>query len=152
MSWSEALWKYCIKPQDFPKDVVKWNESFVAINDGYPKSEIHILVLPRVKIDGIKLLAPDHVQLLKDMKSFAFQTISDMDLDDKNLKMGFHAIPSMKQLHMHVISMDLEGKGLKKKHHYNSFVTEFFLDIDAIIDKLKSGKLKVIIYLSNIVG
>ena len=70
-----------------------------------------------------------------------------MNLKNEKLLMGFHAIPSMKQVHMHIISLDFQGRGLKKKHHYNSFVTEFFIDVDTIIVKLLKGNLDVIIYI-----
>jgi aprataxin len=146
MSWSEALWKYCSRPQDFPQVVIKWNDSFVAIYDCYPKSQTHYLVMPRTKIDGIQSLVPDHVPMLNSMKSFASQVIHSMNVTDQTLKMGFHAIPSMKQLHMHVISTDYMGRGLKKKHHYNSFVTDFFLDVDAVTENLLHGKLMVILF------
>jgi diadenosine tetraphosphate (Ap4A) HIT family hydrolase len=45
---------------------------------------------------------------------------------------GFHAIPSLPPLHMHVISLDLLGKCLKHKKHYNSFTTKFFLSAEAV--------------------
>lgn len=54
-------------------------------------------------------------------------------LNDKDLpgfRAGFHAHPSMPQLHLHVISQDLDSPCLKTKHHYNSFVTPFFLDLE----------------------
>jgi aprataxin len=95
---------------------------------------------------GIESLTPDHIPMLNDMKSFAFQVIQSMNLTEVRLKMGFHAIPSMKQLHMHIVSSDFQGFGLKKKHHYNSFVTDFFLDVDMIIEKLPFGQIKVIVY------
>lgn len=46
-------------------------------------------------------------------------------LDD--FKIGYHAEPSMQQLHLHVISMDFNSPSLKTKKHWNSFNTEFFV-------------------------
>ena len=37
--------------------------------------------------------------------------------------MGFHAIPSMPQLHMHVVSQEFDSACLKTKRHYNTFTT-----------------------------
>jgi len=37
------------------------------------------------------------------------------------IDIGFHAIPSMKHLHLHVISDDMISTSLKTKKHYNSF-------------------------------
>ena len=40
---------------------------------------------------------------------------------------GFHSIPSMQRLHLHVISQDFDAVPLKTKKHWNSFTTPFFL-------------------------
>jgi aprataxin len=53
-------------------------------------------------------------------------------------RIGFHAIPSMRQLHMHVISQDFDSDHLKNKKHWNSFTTNFFVDADFLISKLAS--------------
>ena len=36
-------------------------------------------------------------------------------------RLGFHAKPSMPQLHMHVVSQDLRGAGMKTRRHWGSF-------------------------------
>jgi len=41
--------------------------------------------------------------------------------------MGYHAMPSMQRLHLHVISTDFNSPYLKTKYHWNSFTTSFFL-------------------------
>lgn len=41
---------------------------------------------------------------------------------------GYHAIPSMSQLHLHMISQDFDSPCLKTKRHWNSFNTKYFLD------------------------
>lgn len=41
--------------------------------------------------------------------------------------MGYHAEPFFDRLHLHVVSEDLRGHGLKNKQHYNSFTTPFFM-------------------------
>lgn len=38
-----------------------------------------------------------------------------------DVRCGFHAKPSMRHLHMHVISSDLSAPRLRRKQHYNSF-------------------------------
>lgn len=48
------------------------------------------------------------------------QTIDDF-------KIGYHAEPSMQQVHLHVISTDFHSPALKNKKHWNSFTTEFFI-------------------------
>ena len=40
---------------------------------------------------------------------------------------GFHSVPSMRQLHLHLISVDFASEYLKSKKHWNSFATPFLL-------------------------
>lgn len=49
------------------------------------------------------------------------------------LRFGFHAKPSLPGLHLHCISQDLDSDRLSNKKHYNSFATEFFVDVDIVI-------------------
>ena len=42
-------------------------------------------------------------------------------------RVGFHAKPSMKHLHLHVISVDFISPFLKTKKHWNSFNTRHFV-------------------------
>ena len=51
---------------------------------------------------------------------------------------GFHAVPSLEHLHLHVMSTDLE-LGCKHKKHYNSFATPFFTPIAAVLRELEAG-------------
>ena len=55
---------------------------------------------------------------------------------------GFHAIPSMAQVHMHVISQDFISPCLKTKTHWNSFNTPYFIDADKVLEYLsKEGSI-----------
>ncbi|KAF3199007.1 aprataxin-like protein [Orbilia oligospora] len=46
------------------------------------------------------------------------------------IKIGVHARPSMSNLHIHVISEDMHSERVKKKNHYNSFNSGFFVNLD----------------------
>lgn len=48
----------------------------------------------------------------------------------KDVKVGVHAVPSMNHLHVHVLSRDMHSEKLKHRKHYNSFTTDFFVDLD----------------------
>lgn len=50
------------------------------------------------------------------------------------VQMGFHAVPSMDTIHLHVISTDLVAPRLKHKKHYQSFHPDkgFFLHLDDV--------------------
>lgn len=64
----------------------------------------------------------------------------EVDLDDdaempegrdweKDVMVGIHMHPSMEHLHIHVLSVDRYSPYLKKRKHYNSFATPFFVNL-----------------------
>lgn len=54
------------------------------------------------------------------------------------IHIGFHAVPSMDHLHMHIISSDLCSPSLKNKKHYNSFHPDlgFFIHLNDVLSWL----------------
>ena len=44
----------------------------------------------------------------------------------------------MAQLHLHVISQDLRGGGMKNRKHWNSFATDFFRDAFDVLRELRA--------------
>lgn len=117
----------------------------VIIKDKYPKSKYHFLAIPKEKILNVSHLNRSHIALIKDLKEKVLEHIHNEVTDPSvNFLFGFHALPSMDQLHLHVISDDFDSKCLKTKQHWNSFNTEFFLSVDSIIDELESeGKIVI---------
>ena len=53
---------------------------------------------------------------------------------------GFHAVPSMNHLHMHVISQDFDSPCLKHKKHWNSFTTTFFVPLEELKIAITKGE------------
>ncbi|PWN20979.1 hypothetical protein BCV69DRAFT_282480 [Microstroma glucosiphilum] len=55
---------------------------------------------------------------------------------------GFHAVPSMDTVHLHVISSDLVAERLRHKKHYLSFHPRvgFWLPLDEVMEMQKRGK------------
>ncbi|QSZ36899.1 hypothetical protein DSL72_008989 [Monilinia vaccinii-corymbosi] len=64
----------------------------------------------------------------------------EVDLDDdaempegrnwgKDVMVGIHMHPSMDHVHIHVLSVDRFSSCLKKRKHYNSFATPFFVHL-----------------------
>lgn len=51
------------------------------------------------------------------------------------IRAGVHSIPSMANLHVHVITQDFCLSRMKNKKHYNSFTTPFFVDFDSLEPK-----------------
>lgn len=47
----------------------------------------------------------------------------------KEIRVGIHAHPSMRHLHIHIISRDMHSECMKHRKHYNSFNTDFFIPL-----------------------
>ena len=162
---------YTSNPETFPKSiVVRHTADFVVINDLYPKSSIHLLVLPRnqqktllhpfAAFDGsdtdflesvkaecrvAKQLAASELRrrfgkqsLLDRAREDALSSQIEPDSDSElptgrdwaaSIMVGVHAVPSMSNLHIHVISVDRFSERLKHRKHYNSFATSFFVPL-----------------------
>ncbi|EGG21829.1 histidine triad family protein [Cavenderia fasciculata] len=141
-SWSDALLPYCDDPEGH-KDVVVWyDDQVVLIKDVYPKSKYHFLMLPREHISNFKQLSKSHIPLLKKMyqdgMNYIKKNYPSIDID-KNLQVGFHAIPSMRQLHMHFNTKDYNTPQLKRKEHWQSFTTEFYIPQNEFIGMLETN-------------
>ncbi|KJX93893.1 histidine triad nucleotide-binding protein [Zymoseptoria brevis] len=48
----------------------------------------------------------------------------------KEVISGIHANPSMNHLHIHVLSKDMVSEPMKKRNHYLSFTTDFFVGLE----------------------
>ena len=53
---------------------------------------------------------------------------------------GYHIIPSLYPLHLHIITNDFISPFLKNKKHWNSFTTKYFMEIDVIENYLHSNQ------------
>lgn len=117
------------------------------IRDKYPKAKHHYLVIPTKKIKDITSLGELDLPLLKRMEEVAdeeLNKIRELEGDEIQFKKGFHAIPSLEPLHMHVICNNYTDKCLKDKKKYNSFNTDFFIPLDQVISTLKKkGKVEI---------
>ncbi|KAK9668510.1 hypothetical protein RND81_13G065600 [Saponaria officinalis] len=143
-SWAQALYNIAMNPQKHEKDVLELTADVVVINDAYPKAKKHILVLARLDgVDGIEDVCQKHLVLLNTMHKVGTKWAERFLQEDETLifRLGFHSVPSMRQLHLHVISQDFDSQSLKHKKHWNSFNTEFFRDaVDVIEETEKFGK------------
>ena len=50
---------------------------------------------------------------------------------------GVHTIPSLRPLHVHIISEDLLSPYVRTKKHYNSFATDFFYPLEELAETLR---------------
>ncbi|XP_034628966.1 aprataxin isoform X3 [Trachemys scripta elegans] len=139
--WSQGL---KISMQD-PKMQVYKDERVVIIKDKYPKARYHWLILPWDSISSLKSVTKEHLELLEHMHAVGEKLIQQcLDKDSLEFRLGYHAVPSMSQVHLHVISQDFDSPCLKNKKHWNSFTTEYFLNSQDVIEMVKTkGKVLV---------
>ncbi len=140
--WAGKLRVYCERPDQY-SNVVLFDEKFVVIRDIYPKATYHFLVLVRdSSVDSVIDLDPagGSVDLVSSMVSMGERVVTELKLDGAEFRYGFHSIPSMDGLHLHVISQDFCSPSLKTKRHYNSFTTAFFLDASFVVETLREGR------------
>ncbi|KAM9770273.1 aprataxin isoform 2-T2 [Menidia menidia] len=139
--WSQGL---KTSMQD-PKMQVYKDDKVVVIKDKYPKARYHWLVLPWQSIPNLKALSGEHYDLVKHMQLVADRMVQQCpDSDSLGFRTGYHAIPSMSHVHLHVISQDFDSPCLKNKKHWNSFTTDYFIDSHEIIQMLEAnGKVTV---------
>ncbi|XP_074549047.1 aprataxin [Halichoeres trimaculatus] len=139
--WSQGL---KTSMQD-PKMQVYKDEKVVVIKDKYPKARYHWLVLPWQSISSLKVLREKHTELLKHMQKVADQMIQQCPHSSSlRFRAGYHAIPSMSQVHLHVISQDFDSPCLKNKKHWNSFTTDYFIESQDVIQMLeRNGRVTV---------
>ncbi|KAJ3772350.1 HIT-like protein [Lentinula raphanica] len=152
-----ALRNYARKaPSTLPQSLLFSSSSrTLTIYDTYPKAIFHFLVLPRVQagstvglddLDGLRTLfargkdsARDVLNALNEDAQGIKREI-ELEMQERYgfkwpIWIGFHSVPSMHHLHLHVISSDLCSERLKNKKHYNSFHPKlgFFLHVDDVL-------------------
>lgn len=136
--WSQGL----LASITDPNLIVEEDDLTVTIKDKYPKAEYHFLVMPKDSITSTSNLSSSHIPLLKHMQQRG-EELAARSSSSLTFRCGYHAVPSMSQLHMHVISQDFISPSLKTKKHWNSFTTEYFIDSHVLIKMLQDdGKVQ----------
>jgi hypothetical protein len=134
--WDAALVRAAAAPERTP-GVLFFDAALVALRDGYPKARSHTLLIARdAALDaGPAALRAVHAPLIVAMRDAAARVVAaerqrDAALAGVPFRIGFHAVPSMRRLHCHVISGELSaGQNMKHKKHWNSFSTPFFIPL-----------------------
>jgi diadenosine tetraphosphate (Ap4A) HIT family hydrolase len=158
--WKDSLRLYI--PTNCGDDRLRFrfyqDKEFTIIYDGYPKAKYHLLLMPNDvqmfrKCSVDELNRKNHYEMLCRMRDRAHWIIYKMNKNVEDFKIGFHSIPSLDYLHLHIIvnyffsfhnpisnnffkSKDLDSKWMKTKKHMISFTTSFFRDVDDVIEKL----------------
>ncbi|KAF7259963.1 hypothetical protein EG68_03547 [Paragonimus skrjabini miyazakii] len=120
-----------------PALVIKQSELWTAIRDRYPKAKHHFLILPNQSIPRLTDVTLEHLPLLQSMHQAAEELA--LSFAPSDFRIGYHSVPSMLQLHLHVISTDFCSPCLKTKKHWNSFNTEFFIPSNVFMQMVQQG-------------
>ncbi|KAF9953010.1 hypothetical protein BGZ72_005761 [Mortierella alpina] len=91
--------EYCARPETIPPSIAYWHdEQHVILKDMYPKAKVHMLVLPRQRIDKVTdLSGVGGIRFVEQLVERAKWLLERLKKEWPMLefKMGFHAIPSL---------------------------------------------------------
>ncbi|XVE97117.1 hypothetical protein REPUB_Repub02eG0283000 [Reevesia pubescens] len=142
--WVQSLYNIAMRPEKYKNETLEASDDVVVLNDKYPKAKRHLLVLARFQgLDCLADARKEHLRLLLTMHEVGLKWADKFLHEDASLvfRLGYHSDPSMRQLHLHVISQDFDSKHLKNKKHWNTFNTAFFRDsLDVIEEVSNHGK------------
>lgn len=130
--WSTGL----LQAMNDPHLKVSEDDEIVVITDKYPKAKHHYLVMPKKDdIHNLKAVTRKHLPLLEKMHDTGEKMVKRHA--GSSFRLGYHAVPSMVPLHLHVISQDFVSPCLKTKKHWNSFTTEYFISSDRVLEDIR---------------
>lgn len=131
------------------------NDKYVCIYDKFPKAKYHCLLMPRRRhlgemfndVQTINDLTPYHLDELREFhtlgRNIARRLHESIQNESGNshisIKLGYHAIPSLKPLHLHIISSDLDSTCITRRNHIQSFTSLFFVTPDELMNHLESA-------------
>ena len=71
--------------------------------------------------------------------SYESFTYSERGDDSTSIRLGYHAIPSIQPLHLHIISSDFDSPCITTWKHIVSFKSMFFVTAGEVENHLKSS-------------
>ena len=98
--WSQGL----LSSMNDPEFIVHSTDTITIIKDKYPKAQHHYLILPRRRIPDLRHVTRDDLELLEHMDEEA--RLLAARHPEAEFRRGYHAVASMAQLHLHLISQD----------------------------------------------
>ncbi|KAL7299252.1 hypothetical protein TKK_0007842 [Trichogramma kaykai] len=131
MHWSLGL----IASINDPASILEEDDYTFVIKDYYPKARFHYLILPKKDIPSIEKVTRDDLQILKHMESVAHKFVQKHE--NEQFQIGYHALPHMHRLHLHVISTDFDSPYLKTKKHWNTFMTPYFIPSEDVCKQVE---------------
>ena len=150
-SFADSLYVYLdvgtspLVPANVTRQVFWYDSDFVVVYDAYPKSRRHLLVMPRLSasrardVYGFSATDLPLVRRLHDVARRVARSVVGGDADAV-AQLGYHALPTMRHVHLHVMSRDLDSPWLKKPEHWNSFThPRLFLSMAHVEAALAAG-------------
>lgn len=152
MSFRHAFQSYIDNPGAYKDIVLYEDDDVLIIKDTYPKALRHYLVIPRspnvthvhptlvfqrdqrlynsieAYVEKAKTMMMDDLLDSGLLKFDRHDALATTEFSNTFIKAGVHSIPSLSNLHIHVITQDFYSPCLKHKKHYNSFTTDFFVE------------------------
>lgn len=153
-SWTNALYDIlsCVETNTDDNNVIviHKNQKFVCTYDKFPKAKHHLLLMCRNypanpsclrNVMSLNDLTKDHLEELREFHQFGRSIAAAICGDDKStsFKLGYHAIPSLHPLHLHIISSDLDSPCVTTRKHITSFASMFFVTADEVENNLESA-------------
>ncbi|KAL3787062.1 hypothetical protein HJC23_011746 [Cyclotella cryptica] len=132
-------------------------DKYVCMYDKFPKAKYHCLLMPRRQRGEETIF--NTVETLNDVTPYHSDELREFHILGKNIarrlqesiqntsdsvqitiKLGYHAIPSLKPLHLHIVSSDLDSSYITRRNHVQSFTSSsFFVTPDALENHLESA-------------
>ncbi|XP_057862427.2 transcription factor bHLH140 [Cryptomeria japonica] len=140
--WAEALRDVAFSPEKYKDKVLKVTNEAVVYPDLYPKGKKHVLVISRMNgLNSLEDAGKEHLQHLQNIHNLGQEWVAKFLNEDQSMifRLGYHSVPSLRQLHMHVISQDFDSPFLKNAKHWKSFASSFFLDSKNVLAELESN-------------
>jgi aprataxin len=138
-----VLYNYIDDIKKYPKCIFMETKNCLVIYDLFPKAKIHLLVVPKrefLNCNKIQDITKDMKDQIIEMNLIANE-ISKSDViqkickqsngyrnRDNYIKCGFHAIPSLHPLHLHIVSTDYNSDQLKVKYIYYLLINIIYYD------------------------
>ena len=95
-----------------------------------------------MNIKALRDLCKDHLAPLQHMhhsaQIIARSLKASMRGNPSNILLGYHAVPSLEPLHLHIISDDFDSDYMRTKKHWNSYVSPFFVSTREVEDELRA--------------
>ena len=126
----DALEGLASDPAARPERVLFSTAHCVVAYDVFPKARVHVLILPRAPLAKPQELREEHAPLLRHMLRLAEWLAPRLRAQHPGLpplRCGFHAVPSMRQLHLHLISLDFASAEVKRPRHWIIFNTDYLV-------------------------